>query len=222
VYLEEQLSENQIDDSESDDPTTKKPTKQKCFKVMSYLFTLTLLLIPTPRSQAMKVLTFGTSTFRYKNGRFVIEVPGRLLKNNKTYYARIPKSLTKFYHMYIDVHRSILVGQSESQAVWVSRSGKRRKNMAGLTRLATRSCLGKQMTPHAFRSILASLMAAGPDGDDQTMANLARCMTHSRKAQKKHYINLSRQRMAHSLEEPIDKLTRKRKRSQRGFTTSIH
>jgi hypothetical protein len=197
------------------DATNQDRSKRECFRVMAYLYTLTLLLIPPPRSQVMRLLKIDESlTWSDKDSRFVIEVAGRLLKNKQTYFARIPDLLTDFYHMYIDIYRPVLVDGSGSLSVWVCcRSGGQRADMAELTRLATQECIGVEMTPHQFRSAIISLIAAGSDGDDQTMENLAKSMTHSREVQRLHYVRVSRERVAKSVEKAVDRATRKRKRS---------
>lgn len=186
-------------------------TKATSFRFMCYLFTLTLLLLPTPRGQVMRLVDIGKHFF-IKNGLYNISLSGRFLKNKKPYIGVIPKFLSKYYKVYLSHYRPVLIGKyGKCKSLWISSSGTTRKSMTHLTKFATRECLGYPINPHFFRHIVISMFAES-GASDRDMEDLAILMNHSREEQRNTYRRYSRERIAKRLQPKVDSLSSKRMR----------
>ena len=108
-------------------------------------------------------LEIGT-TFKEVQGHWWIEVPARKTKPGKRREDRpVPQILSKFIGAYLKESRPVLIGTKPARdSLWVSSTtGKSytQKNLGILISRLTRETLGVDVSPHLFRTALATTAA---------------------------------------------------------------
>jgi len=102
-------------------------------------------------------------TFININGRWWLHIPSGDTKSHRVDERQVPEFITDAVNSYVKTHRAILCpGDAEHAALWVSSTTGRQlttKNLGTLISKLTRETIGKDVSPHLFRTAGASTAA---------------------------------------------------------------
>jgi integrase len=102
-------------------------------------------------------------TFINTNGRWWLHIPSGDTKSHRVDQRQVPEFITDAVNSYVKTHRAILCpGDAEHAALWVSSTTGRQlttKNLGTLISKLTRETIGKDVSPHLFRTAGASTAA---------------------------------------------------------------
>jgi integrase len=97
------------------------------------------------------------------DGRWWLHIPSEDTKSHRVDERQVPEFITDAVNSYVETHRAILCsGAAENLALWVSSTTGRQlttKNLGTLISKLTRETIGKDVSPHLFRTAGASTAA---------------------------------------------------------------
>ena len=194
TYLDETCS--QAIKNHSKDPSMAY-NKAKALQFTKELFTLTLLLIPSPRQQVFAQLRYGVS-FIVRSQCILLQLKAEQNKSKKAMNTPLPKLLSRYYvHYWAFVRPWLVDGQFSSKIVEQTRftdfvflnlggTGPQ-KNFSKWTKSVTNKYISKQLSAHSFRHLCATLLWSQGGLDERAKQDLAILMSHDLSVAKKHY-----------------------------------
>jgi site-specific recombinase XerD len=107
-------------------------------------------------------LTLG-KTFIKVHSHWWLHIPSDDTKSHRVDQRRVPEFMADLIDRYLEIHRPVLCrGDSSHNALWVSSTTGRRlttKNLGTLISKLTRETVGVDVSPHLFRTAVASTAA---------------------------------------------------------------
>jgi hypothetical protein len=129
---------------------------------------IAILATFAPRITNFASLEIGT-TFRSIAGSWWITLPRTATKSRRPIEAKLPKQLNSFIEMYLNEARPILLGRNKqtTNMLWISSTtgqAMTKKNLGTLVSKITSTTLGVDVSPHLFRTSVASSAPAYAPG----------------------------------------------------------
>jgi integrase len=126
-------------------------------------FMIALLALCPIRLKNFAALEIG-HTFKQVHGSWWIALPGPITKSRRADERRVPEWLNKAIDLYLSQSRPVLLqSKHTTDALWISSTTGRpmtKKNLGILVSKVTLATLGKDVSPHLFRTAAASTAAA--------------------------------------------------------------
>jgi len=121
-----------------------------------------LLALHPIRVKNFAALTIG-DTFINLEGRWWLHLPSDDTKSHRVDERQVPEFITDAINRYVETHRPVLCGTDTGHlALWVSSTTGRqltKKNLGTLISRLTRETIGVDVSPHLFRTAVASTAA---------------------------------------------------------------
>ena len=142
------------------------PSRQRWQALMARNELIVRLLLSRPlRSGNLRGLQIGR-TLVTRDGVWWIDIPAEDVKNGQPLAFQWPEDLVELLEAFLKEHRPHLLNGSDSDVLFPTRKGTPmdEKNLLHMVQAACRRHIGKHMTVHSFRDVVATYMLAKAPG----------------------------------------------------------